>query len=575
MVFSAVEMEMKGLSYKDLTDVERRIQAVLENTYKDMLYLINYYDMNDEVLLVAGAMYATFNFNQEFSQNNLLGESVELYPQGLELKNFNYDAFMRLALLNATGENVFGTSDLYERVLAKTNIFTGLLLILCDLVACIIIPAFKFIMLIGLLFLGVLVCVSCVVNPPDKIMKAVSESVLLPTVLFMLLNIIFSWVMSFVVGEGLTTYVGSKGVNFATNDPTMTMLVIAALGIIYTIFAFKILKMLVKAYKKFGMTSVFATMGILSSAVTASAGKVMRGAGKLVGSSVGAAVGFATAEKGERLAGAFEGGTLGSRRVINQRIRDKRYREMMKHSGGRGGGVGVTDEIDAKASGSSVDLKKTDKTLAKPTVEKSRVDTSAKPKVDTPVKPKVDTSAKPKKSDTPSSVLDGKYQKVKDKNANLYGRYLSHKEYKKAKAADALNDKEYQKKMHEMSLREKKAKDALKKKEIAEKRAADVERRRKAVEARKDRILKTPERMKQKFDSYKEEGRKSAQDAANTYSEYNKARDKERKNRRVDKRASLARLEKEAGIAPVHPDVRKREAAKAKAEKSLKNVKKK
>lgn len=575
MVFSAVDMEMKGLSYKDLTDVERRIQAVLENTYKDMLYLINYYDMNDEVLLVAGAMYATFNFNQEFSQNNLLGESVELYPQGLELKNFNYDAFMRLALLNATGENVFGTSDLYERVLAKTNIFTGLLLILCDLVACIIIPAFKFIMLIGLLFLGVLVCVSCVVNPPDKIMKAVSESVLLPTVLFMLLNIIFSWVMSFVVGEGLTTYVGSKGVNFATNDPTMTMLVIAALGIIYTIFAFKILKMLVKAYKKFGMTSVFATMGILSSAVTASAGKVMRGAGKLVGSSVGAAVGFATAEKGERLAGAFEGGTLGSRRVINQRIRDKRYREMMKHSGGRGGGVGVTDEIDAKASGSSVDLKKTDKTLAKPTVEKSRVDTSAKPKVDTPVKPKVDTSAKPKKSDTPSSVLDGKYQKVKDKNANLYGRYLSHKEYKKAKAADALNDKEYQKKMHEMSLREKKAKDALKKKEIAEKRAADVERRRKAAEARKDRILKTPERMKQKFDSYKEEGRKSAQDAANTYSEYNKARDKERKNRRVDKRASLARLEKEAGIAPVHPDVRKREAAKAKAEKSLKNVKKK
>ena len=146
--------------------------------------------MDDEVLLSAAAMYATFNFNKEFSKTSILGDSIMLYPQGFELKNFNYDAYMRLALLNSTGESVFATDDLYTRVLSKTSVFTGLLLIICDIVACIAIPMFKFIILVGLLFLGILVCIACVVNPPDKIFEAVCKSLVLPTILFMALNIV-------------------------------------------------------------------------------------------------------------------------------------------------------------------------------------------------------------------------------------------------------------------------------------------------------------------------------------------------------------------------------------------------
>ena len=33
-----------------------------------------------------------------------------LYPQNFEIKNFNYDAFMRMIMLNATGE-LFGSQD--------------------------------------------------------------------------------------------------------------------------------------------------------------------------------------------------------------------------------------------------------------------------------------------------------------------------------------------------------------------------------------------------------------------------------------------------------------------------------
>ena len=138
--------------FDDLTEVEKKLQAVTEKTYKDLMYLINYYDMDNEVLLTAAAMYATFNFNTEFSETKFLGDSVMLYPQGFELRNFNYDAYMRLALLNATGETIYAKDDLYERVLDKTHIFTALLMIGCDLIACVGIPMFKFIILIGLLF---------------------------------------------------------------------------------------------------------------------------------------------------------------------------------------------------------------------------------------------------------------------------------------------------------------------------------------------------------------------------------------------------------------------------------------
>ena len=340
MIFSEAEMILRGYTYKDLTDVERRIQAVTEKTYEDLLYLVNYYDMREDVLLSAAAMYATFNFNAEFSQDKFLGQSVMLYPQGFELKNFNYDAFMRLALLNSTGETVFATNDLYERVLAKTSIFTGLLLIVCDLIACIAIPLFKFIILLSLFFLGILICVACVVNPPDKIFEAVNKTMLLPTVLFTALNIGFSYATSFVVGEGLTAYVGSKSMNFSTNDPSMTMLLMIGMGVVYLFFAWKIMKLIIQAYKKFGMSTLLATVGIVGSAIAAGSkgiankaskmlGKTARGVGRGASAVGGAVVGAAGAEKGKRLAGAFEGGSNGLKGAIKQRIRDNKRQEQM------------------------------------------------------------------------------------------------------------------------------------------------------------------------------------------------------------------------------------------------------
>lgn len=349
MFFSEASMELQGYNYKDLTDVEHKIQKVTEKTYKDLMFLVNYYDMSDDVLLSAAAMYATFNFNSEFSENSFLGNDIMLYPQGFELKNFNYDAFMRLALLNSTGETIFASNDLYERVLSKTSIFTGILLLVCDFISCIAIPMIKFVIIIGLLFLGILVCIACVVNPPEKVFDAVCKSLLLPTILFMVLNIAFAWLTSLIVGEGLTAYVGSKTINFATNDPTITMFIMCLLGVAYLYFSIKILKFLIEAYKQFGLTTALAAVGIVGSTIAS----IPIGGIKALGGGLGAigkaGIGAATAEEGHRLAGAYEGLHTGTRALIDRRIKERRNRDMLNGLKSAPNSQGLTNNINEKA----------------------------------------------------------------------------------------------------------------------------------------------------------------------------------------------------------------------------------
>lgn len=362
MIFSEADMLVRGYTYADLSDVERRIQAVLDKTYVDCMYLVNYFDLDNEVLLCAAAMYATFNFNSEFSDNDFLGDSVNLYPQCFELRNFNYDAYMRLALLNATGEAIFDEDDLYNRVLSKTSLFTGIFLIICDLLACIVIPALKFAILLLLLFLGIVVCISCVLNPPDTLLKAIWQAVILPAVLFLIANVGFAWLMSFVVGEGLTAYVGSKTAVAATNDPTITMLIMALLSILYCVALVAIFLNVWKGMKSYGLGSIFATAGLITTAVTYGtkrlanfSGRIISGTSSVVSGTVGAAYAAASAEKGSRFDEAVVGlrGGIGS--VLRQRAEDRRQRRNLNAAEAdnvpdSGDTKAVTQNLDTLAS---------------------------------------------------------------------------------------------------------------------------------------------------------------------------------------------------------------------------------
>lgn len=426
MIFSEADMELRGYSYKDLTDIERRIQAVTEKTYEDLLYLINYYDLDDEVLISAAAMYATFHFNEEFSQKSFLGNSVMLYPQNFELKNFNYDAFMRLALLNSTGESVFGNTDLYTRVLSKTSVFTGIFLLLADLTACVAIPLLKFIILLGLLFLGILICIACVINPPEKIFESINKSLLLPTVMFMALNIGFAWVMSFIIGEGLTEYVGSKGINFATNDPTITILLMSLLGIGYVFVAFKILKFLISAYKQFGLGTAMAFVGLVGAAVAAGTSGIAKKAGQITGRTVGAGIGAATAEKGHRLEGAFEGSKSGVSGIVDRRIRDRRMKDTLQ--GGLAAKKGVTDKIDELSQNNINGVENVNENSENPKVESNEKQKNIENNIS-----------------TPPSELDRKFGRATNPNANLLGKGLANIAYIQEKAKDTVRGVKYTK----------------------------------------------------------------------------------------------------------------------------------
>lgn len=268
MIFSEADMYAKGYRMSDLSDIELRIQATLQSTYRDLMYLVNYFDFDDEVLITAGAMLATFNFNREFSDNRFLGESIILYPQNFELKNFNYDAFMRLILLNSTGEKLEDDKDLYVRILEKTSIFTGILLLICDLMAVVVIPTMKIAALLLLLFLGLLIVLSFVLTPPENMANTIFKKLVIPAGILLIANTLFAFVVALFMGEGLTGYVGGRLPSLGMTDPTVTMLGLIFVDCVYAYVLWKVISLLYKSFKGYLGTTFFGVLGTIAGAYT-------------------------------------------------------------------------------------------------------------------------------------------------------------------------------------------------------------------------------------------------------------------------------------------------------------------
>ena len=282
MMFSEAQMQRNWTVKADLTEVEKRIQQTLEDTYTDLMYLNNYTTFDDDVLLSAAAMIATFNFNQNFSDTPILGKDVTLYPTGFEVKNFSYDSYMRLALLNTTGESVFSEEDIYTTVIKKSSFFTGLLILLNDLIAVYAIPAMKLVLLLGLFFLGLIVCVGSYLSPPNDILKFIAKNFLLPLGIFAGILLGNTLIASLFVGEGITSQVGQRGVTITTGDPTVTILLMLAVNVLVLWGFFKTLKLLLKSFK-ISLTWLGTMSSGLALAVAGAASIAHRGASKITG----------------------------------------------------------------------------------------------------------------------------------------------------------------------------------------------------------------------------------------------------------------------------------------------------
>lgn len=259
MSFSPAEAVIRGYKSYDLSDVENKIQNVLNNTYKDMIELINYKDLtgittddnvigkSNDILISAAAMIATFNFNKEFSDIGFMSTNTQLYPISFELKNMNFDAYLRIIMGNSMGVNQISSrssySNIYEEFIKQTSPLSGLLLIVEDNLAVFIIPLMKILLVVVIFILSLVLAVSCIINKPENMIRIFLTTFIVPLLSMIAIFIGHSVVISWFIGDGsVAKLIDTHSISITTGDPTMTLLLMAVVDITTIVLMWKLLK---------------------------------------------------------------------------------------------------------------------------------------------------------------------------------------------------------------------------------------------------------------------------------------------------------------------------------------------
>ena len=276
MIFSRSEMNYWGLSESDLTSVELKLIELGDNCYEELFKLMDYYTFNDRTLVTAASMIQTFEFNKIFSQNNLIGKSYALQPQGFALKNFTYDAYLKLILAESTGEDL-QTSDggtIYERIVASSSVFTAIFMLILDIITVYIIPALKLFFLIGIFLISVLMILMATVRIEISLPSVLGKSLLLPLAKFLAVSIGVAFIVSLFMSNGNTAVTGRGGYTISLGDPAMAIIVMIVINAVTLILYFRIVRDLVKSIKKYGKATVSSVSGAVSGSLAKVAGGV-------------------------------------------------------------------------------------------------------------------------------------------------------------------------------------------------------------------------------------------------------------------------------------------------------------
>lgn len=253
MVFSRSEMAYYGLDESDLTTVERKIIEVQDNVYDTALKLLNYYTMSDETLIQALSMIELFEFNKTFSQETFFGKDYIMYPQGYELKAFSYDAYLRLIVSEASGEDLMtgGGEDelgntqtnesIYTRIQKNTSLFFSIFLLLNDLLAVYIIPGFKIFFILLIFFSSILLIVASAIKLELNMAKVTWSSLIAPLLSFLAISVGLSILVAMFMSNGASGVVSSDMI-INLGDPTMVTIVMLVINVIATILYFRLIK---------------------------------------------------------------------------------------------------------------------------------------------------------------------------------------------------------------------------------------------------------------------------------------------------------------------------------------------
>lgn len=241
MIFSRAEQMYYGLSDRDLTEVEKKIIAVEEKSVKDMYNLLNYYTFNDTVMTTAAAMTVTFNFNREFSESNILSSGATLYPTSFELKNFGYDAYLRMIMATATGEDLLN-SDLYLTIVRDSSIFTALFMIINDLVVVYGISFIKILFVLLIFGLSVITVIAAAIKLEIDIVKVLWNSLFGPLLKFLLISVGHAYIISFFMKGGNVSVTDVGSFYISMGDPSMTLVFLTVVNVVLCVLYFKLLK---------------------------------------------------------------------------------------------------------------------------------------------------------------------------------------------------------------------------------------------------------------------------------------------------------------------------------------------
>lgn len=249
MVFSRSEMLYYGLDISDLTTVEQKIIEVQDNVYKESIQLMNYHTFSNETLINAYSMIQLFEFNKVFSQTSLIGEDFVLYPQGYELKAFTYDAYMRLILSESSGDSLMtdDNTSIYQRILSKTSIVFGVLLVANDIIAVYLIPMLKLAFLLLIFFISIALIISASVKLEFNVVTVMWKSILAPLCSYAMTCIGMAYIVSLFMSNGAEG-VTDSGVTISLGDPTMAVIAMIIINVVVLVLYWKICK---KCYQDF------------------------------------------------------------------------------------------------------------------------------------------------------------------------------------------------------------------------------------------------------------------------------------------------------------------------------------
>ena len=255
MIFSRSEMAYYGLDWNDLTKVEQKIITVQDNVYKESIDLMNYYTLSDEVIIQAYAMLQLFEFNKEFSQTSFISKDYILYPQGYELKAFTYDAYLRLILTESSGEALMTNSadtenvSIYQRILQKTSIFFGIVLLVNDFLAVYVIPALRLFFIVAIFIMSVAMIVASAIklnsDANRTLLSTTWHSLIAPLVSFGITTVVLAFIVSLFMSDGATGVVDNS-VTISLGDPTMAVFVMCVINAICVIVYYRICKKCMK-----------------------------------------------------------------------------------------------------------------------------------------------------------------------------------------------------------------------------------------------------------------------------------------------------------------------------------------